>query len=45
MSSGGKPVSILKISVKIFFRFQCFGDFDIKIALLSQNNFECIAFC
>ena len=23
-----------------FLRFQCFGDFDIKVAVLGQNSFE-----
>ena len=40
MSSDHKPVLTLKIPVTNFFRFRYFADFDIKTALLSQNNFE-----
>ena len=40
MSSGDKPILIMKISVKNFFRFRYFTDFDIRIVLLGQNSFE-----
>ena len=40
MSSGDKPILTLKISVTNFCRFWYFADFDVKIALLSQNSFR-----
>ena len=39
MSSGDKPILSLKISITIFWRFQYFADFDIKIVLSDQNSF------
>ena len=45
MSSGDKPVLILKISVTNFCRFQYFADFNFKIVLLGLNSFESIDFC
>ena len=44
MSSGNKPVLTLKILVTNFCRFQYFTDFNFKIVLIGQNNFESVAF-
>ena len=45
MSSGDKPILTLKILVSNFCIFRYFADFDFKIVVLGQNNFESIASC
>ena len=40
MNSGDQPILTMKISITNFWRSRYFADFDTKILLLDQNNFE-----